>query len=1072
MNTLGGQLEFEFDIQLQTLNSKIEEIERKLGGMTKSVETQGSKIDTVYKRVGAAIAGYFSIQAMAGFAGQIVRVRGGIEQLSIAFETMLGGKEKSDQLMKEITKTAAETPFTLTQVASGAKQLLAFQVSQDKVIDTLVRLGNVASGVSVPIDRLILAYGQVKAKGKLMGDDLRQFTEAGIPMIHELAKAMGVADNQVTGLVESGKIGFPQVEQVIKNLTDEGGMFFNLMEKQSKSTTGMVSNMGDAWDRLLNKIGGTGAGDSLRSGISSITNILTTLEEGIKSTSDVYTEYKDNLANTQTKVRPLLQEYDQLKSKTSLTKDEQTRLNEVIAEIGKNVPTAITQFGKYGEALEINTGKVEDYIRQQKALAEYMNRESIKEAEAERKSLEKQKNAIMSELNAGGKTVTTGMGQYSTSSWVEFNAKDLSERQAKVNELQVQIDKLNGAISGLKGEFLDLGSQGESINPTLETQITYFENLKKAIDGRSSGNGDTTSGLLAKARESLKAYKDELEKAPSEAMILYYEKEIEKTQALIDNYEKLLEVTRAREETAQELPKIDPLSVAGSFTSVSRSLPQNKIIEQTKKEIHELWIPINEKTQKAIDAVSQIRERNVSEYEKMQNSLEALDQTYHDSGLQKDKAYYNERTAIVAGYTAYVVRSFAAIADAVAVFDEKAAQQIANIGNATVSMMEGIASGNFVQAAAGGFQLITSLGDALVDATWKGVDFEKEQRKIQDAIERTAELFKSLEGESGTGYYTDYYKTSLKAQKEIADANNQIAKYQANIAKAEEKKKINAASVFSPFAIGVEIAEYKKAKKEISQNEDLIKQQEDRIKKLKEDLKQAEEQFRVNLTGTTTSSLADAIVEGFKKGESAQQIFANNFKDIMLNAMGQVFERQIIDKMMQSGGFYDQLVKALTPSSSISQNPLLSGTLQGGSKLQVSGTFGKILAPLQGNIQPAGTPQIDQTELDNLSSSYKDALDYGQQLWNTISQVIGNIPGGSASETAISGKIDGVTETTAGMIEGQMNAIRVNILEQMDIATKSMNYLGQIELNTRVLFDIKALLSNNSTMEAMRANGW
>jgi len=109
--------------------------------------------------------------------------------------------------------------------------------------------------LSVPIDRLITVYGQVKAKGKLMGDDLRQFTEAGIPIIHELAKVFNTSDAAIAKLVSDGKIGFEHVRQVILNLTNQGGMFYDLIGKQSESLTGKVSNMHDAWDRLLIKIG-------------------------------------------------------------------------------------------------------------------------------------------------------------------------------------------------------------------------------------------------------------------------------------------------------------------------------------------------------------------------------------------------------------------------------------------------------------------------------------------------------------------------------------------------------------------------------------------------------------------------------------------------------------------------------------------------------------------------------------------------------------------------------------------------------------------------------------------------
>ena len=255
MNVDGGALDFTASINNEQLHRTAREAEDRIKGITRTVADESKKMDDSFANIGKMVGGYFGIQAMTGFLKELVNVRGEFQQLDVAFTTMLGSKEKADKLMAQIVDTAAKTPFTLSQVAGGTKRLLAYQVAADEVNDTVIRLGNIASGVSVPLDRLILVYGQVKAKGKIMGDDLRQFSEAGIPMIHELAKAMGVADSEISKMVEAGRIGFPQVQKVIRNLTDEGGMFFNLMEKQSQTITGQLSNLQDAWARMLNKIG-------------------------------------------------------------------------------------------------------------------------------------------------------------------------------------------------------------------------------------------------------------------------------------------------------------------------------------------------------------------------------------------------------------------------------------------------------------------------------------------------------------------------------------------------------------------------------------------------------------------------------------------------------------------------------------------------------------------------------------------------------------------------------------------------------------------------------------------------
>ncbi|MDX9847473.1 MAG: tape measure protein [Tenuifilaceae bacterium] len=248
-------LHFESSIDFQQLDRQLKVMETKISELARTTEKAGDDMDATFKRVGAAVGAYLSFQALSGFAMQVANVRGEFQQLEVAFNTMLGSKEKADKLMGQVVNLAATTPFSLTDVSQGVKQLLAYQESQETVIDTTKRLGDISAGLSVPLGRLIMVYGQVRAKGRLMGDDLRQFTEAGIPMIAELAKQFDVAESKVSEMVSAGTVGFADVQSVLKRLTDEGGMFFNLMEEQAKTITGLISNLGDAWDRMMNQIG-------------------------------------------------------------------------------------------------------------------------------------------------------------------------------------------------------------------------------------------------------------------------------------------------------------------------------------------------------------------------------------------------------------------------------------------------------------------------------------------------------------------------------------------------------------------------------------------------------------------------------------------------------------------------------------------------------------------------------------------------------------------------------------------------------------------------------------------------
>lgn len=195
------------------------------------------------------------VTALKNFVTELVNVRGKFQQLEIAFSTMLKSKEKADKLMSELVDIAAKTPFDLQGVASSAKQMIAYGSSAENVGDELVMLGNVAAGVGSQLSEIAYLYGTLRTQGRAYAVDIRQFAGRGIPIYEELAKVLGVTKDEVSGLVKEGKVGFKEVEQAFKNMTSESGIYYNLMQEQSKSLTGQLSNLGDAWDTMLNKIG-------------------------------------------------------------------------------------------------------------------------------------------------------------------------------------------------------------------------------------------------------------------------------------------------------------------------------------------------------------------------------------------------------------------------------------------------------------------------------------------------------------------------------------------------------------------------------------------------------------------------------------------------------------------------------------------------------------------------------------------------------------------------------------------------------------------------------------------------
>nr|DAE71475.1 MAG TPA: tail tape measure protein [Caudoviricetes sp.] len=234
---------------------KFRELRNIARNATTSVVTDADRMDYAMQRFAATLGKIGVGVSLAGLVRQIAATRGEFQQLEVAFTTLLQNKEKADALMAEMVDLAAKTPFDLKGVADGARQLLAYGFAAEDITGTLTRLGNVAAGLGLPLERLTYLYGTTAVQGRLYARDMLQFTSSGIPVLQEMAKMYGKTTEEINEMVSAGKIGFEDVKKVIEGMTNEGGQFYNLMQEQSKTITGLISNLGDALDTMFNDIG-------------------------------------------------------------------------------------------------------------------------------------------------------------------------------------------------------------------------------------------------------------------------------------------------------------------------------------------------------------------------------------------------------------------------------------------------------------------------------------------------------------------------------------------------------------------------------------------------------------------------------------------------------------------------------------------------------------------------------------------------------------------------------------------------------------------------------------------------
>lgn len=289
--------------ELTRKHNELKDAQQGVERATRRIRNEASGLAAISGQLGAALASAFSVRAISGYVKKLTSIRGEFELQNIALGSILQNKERADSLFEKVTQLAVKSPYTVRQLTSYTKQLSAYQVEYEKLYSTTRQLADVSAGLGVDMQRLILAFGQVKAANYLRATEVRQFTEAGINMLGELAKyytelegeMVTVADVQER--VTKRMVEFGDVEAVFKRLTSAGGIFYKMQEKQSESLSGMMSNLQDRLDIMLNKIGKENE-DVIKGVIDTLSGLLSNYKlviNIIKALVAVFVLYKINV---------------------------------------------------------------------------------------------------------------------------------------------------------------------------------------------------------------------------------------------------------------------------------------------------------------------------------------------------------------------------------------------------------------------------------------------------------------------------------------------------------------------------------------------------------------------------------------------------------------------------------------------------------------------------------------------------------------------------------------------------------------------------------------------------------
>lgn len=509
----------------------------------KSAPTAGEGMTSLFQRV-TGDAHMLSATLLGGLgfeqlAGSIFNTRSQFQQLEISFNTMLGSADKSKQLMDELIQTAAHTPFDMSSITGGAKQLLAYGTEAKDVNKTLVQLGDIASGLNIPLGDLVYLYGTTVSQGRMFTMDLRQFMGRGVPLAEELGKILHQNTTEVQESVSKGKVTSDIFKEAIANMTQAGGRFGGLMEQQSKTLEGQWSNIGDSIQQAFNKIGKKSEG-VFSSGLSIISAMVENWQEVIKVigvATIAVGSYRASLmaAASIRKAEEAQQADDMMKGIDAEIKRLQDLENSNYKSLGKDKKQERVSKQQDLASIVGDTAVSDDFV---KARLDAAEQEGVISAQM-RSQLETKRELLQAQQQA------TAQSQIELD---EEKRKTEELRQQKIESLKDDLKTTTEKISNLDDRDVDLARQYTSALNDLQDAQDAFAEAQKLVEETAGGanlafdaEGNAVNALEAKERletatKQVNAAQTKISTIESERKTIAQTKEnLSKQQATIQN---------------------------------------------------------------------------------------------------------------------------------------------------------------------------------------------------------------------------------------------------------------------------------------------------------------------------------------------------------------------------------------------------------------------------------------------------------------------------------------------------------------------------------------------------------
>jgi hypothetical protein len=475
-----------YDIKIRVFDKPLDDLEKKTDRFEKKIGGLAGAFSKVF--AGAAV-----LAGVGLLTKKIVGLGAEMEQTRVSFTTMLGSADKANNTLKELTKFAIATPFRQGEVVTGAKQLLAYGFAAEGLTGNLRMLGDVASGLSIPLGDLVYLYGTVRTQGRAMTKDIMQFANRGIPIYDALNKITGKYGQSLNKAIENGEITFGVIEKAFKKMTEEGSMFGGLMEKQAKTLSGR-------WSTFLDVLENTGRsiGEKLN---PTLGKLLDNVSGMLKSFDSTEKKLEDQRAITS-----LIERYYKLSTSLNRSSEESKELQGLTKSIADLIPNAVSKWDAYGNAIEISNSKLRDNIKLSAQKELILKRQSAQNSFDDILSISKKissKNNLLAQNLSPlgmGKSMSIGGAQgFASQKQYAITNQEKNEIREDITALQKDLSEAYKTYSAATGE---IGS------PKLEKAFkeaglgqVYRDLLKQAVDARLAGiitkgtpGGDTATG--------------------------------------------------------------------------------------------------------------------------------------------------------------------------------------------------------------------------------------------------------------------------------------------------------------------------------------------------------------------------------------------------------------------------------------------------------------------------------------------------------------------------------------------------------------------------------------------------